>query len=69
MMNCARIQMKTWITIKNEHKASVQRRWDNRGLMRKAFQSWRKRAWHEYEAQRKGKEDGERGKGREDVWN
>eukprot|EP00965_Chrysotila_dentata_P092705 3059921-Pleurochrysis_carterae.AAC.1 len=25
MMNHARIQMKTWITIKNEHKASVKR--------------------------------------------
>eukprot|EP00965_Chrysotila_dentata_P080208 2646051-Pleurochrysis_carterae.AAC.1 len=31
MMNSARIQMNTWVTIKNEHKASVQRRWDNRG--------------------------------------
>eukprot|EP00965_Chrysotila_dentata_P021887 724632-Pleurochrysis_carterae.AAC.1 len=37
MMNSARIQMKTWVTIKNEHKASVQRRWDNRGKMYKAF--------------------------------
>eukprot|EP00965_Chrysotila_dentata_P227179 6195841-Pleurochrysis_carterae.AAC.2 len=31
MMNCnwARIQMKTWVATKNEHKANVQRRWDN----------------------------------------
>eukprot|EP00965_Chrysotila_dentata_P174536 5761181-Pleurochrysis_carterae.AAC.2 len=26
MMKCARIQMKTWIVAKNEHKAYVQRR-------------------------------------------
>eukprot|EP00965_Chrysotila_dentata_P190990 6174243-Pleurochrysis_carterae.AAC.1 len=31
MMNSARIQMKMWVAKKNEHKASVQRRWDNRG--------------------------------------
>eukprot|EP00965_Chrysotila_dentata_P035999 1198178-Pleurochrysis_carterae.AAC.1 len=31
MMNRARIQMRTWIATKNEHKANVQRRWDNRG--------------------------------------
>eukprot|EP00965_Chrysotila_dentata_P028887 960368-Pleurochrysis_carterae.AAC.1 len=44
MMNWARIiQMKTWIIVKNEHKASVQRRWDNKGIMNKAFQRWRKR--------------------------
>eukprot|EP00965_Chrysotila_dentata_P012723 420008-Pleurochrysis_carterae.AAC.1 len=37
MMNWARIQMKTWVTMKNEHKASIQRRWDNRGKMHEAF--------------------------------
>eukprot|EP00965_Chrysotila_dentata_P131702 4354676-Pleurochrysis_carterae.AAC.1 len=31
MMNWARTQMKTWIATKNENKANVQRRWDNRG--------------------------------------
>eukprot|EP00965_Chrysotila_dentata_P112981 3732711-Pleurochrysis_carterae.AAC.1 len=38
MMNSARIQMKKWVDTKNEHKANVQRRWDNRGKMNKAFQ-------------------------------
>eukprot|EP00965_Chrysotila_dentata_P261465 6214263-Pleurochrysis_carterae.AAC.4 len=49
MMNCARIQMKMWITTKNEHKATVQRRWDSRGKMRtdKAFQIWREKIGHE----------------------
>eukprot|EP00965_Chrysotila_dentata_P086409 2851333-Pleurochrysis_carterae.AAC.1 len=43
-MDWARTQMKTWIVTKNdEHKANVQRRWDNRGKMNKAFQTWRKR--------------------------
>eukprot|EP00965_Chrysotila_dentata_P201621 6180665-Pleurochrysis_carterae.AAC.1 len=69
MMNWARIQIKTWITTKNEHKASVQRRWDNRGKMHKAFQTWRKRVWHEYDAHAKGKEGGEGKREREDVWN
>eukprot|EP00965_Chrysotila_dentata_P206056 6183334-Pleurochrysis_carterae.AAC.1 len=40
MMNWARIQMKTWIAKKNEHKANVQRRCDNRGKTHKAFQRW-----------------------------
>eukprot|EP00965_Chrysotila_dentata_P149601 4940420-Pleurochrysis_carterae.AAC.1 len=39
MMNWARIQMKAWIATKNEHKAYVQRRWDNREKMNKAFQT------------------------------
>eukprot|EP00965_Chrysotila_dentata_P127053 4202705-Pleurochrysis_carterae.AAC.1 len=43
MMNCARIQMKTWVATKNEHKANVRRRWDNRGKMNKAFQRWKTR--------------------------
>eukprot|EP00965_Chrysotila_dentata_P263358 6214816-Pleurochrysis_carterae.AAC.4 len=37
-MNWARIQMKTWVTTKNEHKACVQRRCDNRAKMHMAFQ-------------------------------
>eukprot|EP00965_Chrysotila_dentata_P237178 6201728-Pleurochrysis_carterae.AAC.1 len=59
MMNCARIQMKTWVAAKNEHKASVQRRWDNRGKMNTAFQRWREGVRHEYEKQTEGEEDGE----------
>eukprot|EP00965_Chrysotila_dentata_P216583 6189458-Pleurochrysis_carterae.AAC.1 len=59
MMNSARIQMKTWVTIKNEHKTSVQRRWDNRGKMHKAFQKLRRGVWHAYNAQAERKEDGE----------
>eukprot|EP00965_Chrysotila_dentata_P120528 3985810-Pleurochrysis_carterae.AAC.1 len=43
MMNGARIQMKTWVATKNEHKANVERRWDNRGKVNKAFQRWRSR--------------------------
>eukprot|EP00965_Chrysotila_dentata_P219784 6191354-Pleurochrysis_carterae.AAC.2 len=57
--------MKMWVTTKNEHKASVQRRWDNRGKMQKAFQRWRKRVWHECDERAEGKEDGEGRKERE----
>eukprot|EP00965_Chrysotila_dentata_P236656 6201442-Pleurochrysis_carterae.AAC.1 len=41
MMNLARIQMKNWMDKKNEHRARVQRRWDNRGIMKEAFQQWK----------------------------
>eukprot|EP00965_Chrysotila_dentata_P011593 379276-Pleurochrysis_carterae.AAC.1 len=58
MMNLARTQMKTWIAIKNEHKVKVQRRWDNRGNMNKAFQNWKKRVGFEQDEQTEGKEDG-----------
>eukprot|EP00965_Chrysotila_dentata_P031262 1040775-Pleurochrysis_carterae.AAC.1 len=68
MMNWARIQMKTWIAMKNEHKANVQRRLDNRGKTHKAFQRWREKVWHAYEAQTGGKEDGEKGKERERTY-
>eukprot|EP00965_Chrysotila_dentata_P042823 1421333-Pleurochrysis_carterae.AAC.1 len=60
MMTCARIQMKTWIATKNAHKAKVQRRWDNRGKMNKAFQRWRRRVKHEDEERVDGKEEGDR---------
>eukprot|EP00965_Chrysotila_dentata_P008179 267169-Pleurochrysis_carterae.AAC.1 len=33
--------MKAWTEKKDEHKASVQRRWDNRGSMSKAFKRWK----------------------------
>eukprot|EP00965_Chrysotila_dentata_P131567 4349358-Pleurochrysis_carterae.AAC.1 len=45
--------------MKNEHKASVQRRWGNRGKMYEAFQRWRKGVWHEYDTQAEGKEERE----------
>eukprot|EP00965_Chrysotila_dentata_P020944 693968-Pleurochrysis_carterae.AAC.1 len=50
-MNWARMQMKMWISKKNEHKASVQRRWDNREKMHTAFQRWRKGVWQDYHTQ------------------
>ena len=59
-MNCARIQMKTWITTKNEHKVKVQRRWDNRGKMNKAFQRWKIKITRENEEQVDGKEEGDK---------
>eukprot|EP00965_Chrysotila_dentata_P101376 3346599-Pleurochrysis_carterae.AAC.1 len=52
----------------NEHKADVQRRWDNRGKTHKAFQRWRKRVGHEDEAQAGGKEDREGGKERKRTY-
>eukprot|EP00965_Chrysotila_dentata_P063365 2100156-Pleurochrysis_carterae.AAC.1 len=58
MMNNARIQINTWIKIENEHKAKVQYRWDNRTKTKKAFQIWRKKVGHEWEAQKSGKEEG-----------
>eukprot|EP00965_Chrysotila_dentata_P178534 5896288-Pleurochrysis_carterae.AAC.1 len=41
MMNWARIQMKMWTGRNNEHKANVQRRWDNRCTMSKVFKRWK----------------------------
>eukprot|EP00965_Chrysotila_dentata_P172982 5708927-Pleurochrysis_carterae.AAC.1 len=38
MMNWARVHMKNWTNKKNDNKAKVQRRWDNRGIMKEAFQ-------------------------------
>eukprot|EP00965_Chrysotila_dentata_P043204 1435223-Pleurochrysis_carterae.AAC.1 len=68
MMNNARIQMKMWVATKNEHKAIVQRRWDNRGKMNKAFQSWKLRVKHEYHDQTEGQENGDRGLERERTY-
>eukprot|EP00965_Chrysotila_dentata_P144133 4761318-Pleurochrysis_carterae.AAC.1 len=67
-MNWARIQMKTWIATKHEHKANVQRRWDNKAKMHRAFQRWRKKVGHEYEAHAGGKENREGGKERERTY-
>eukprot|EP00965_Chrysotila_dentata_P078354 2582323-Pleurochrysis_carterae.AAC.1 len=55
-MNTARIHMKSWIATKNEHKAKVQRRWDNRGCMNKAFQTWKKKITYEQEGKVEGVE-------------
>eukprot|EP00965_Chrysotila_dentata_P134433 4445922-Pleurochrysis_carterae.AAC.1 len=41
MMNWARIQMKNWMDKKNEHRAFVQKRWDNRGITKEVFQKWK----------------------------
>eukprot|EP00965_Chrysotila_dentata_P054703 1816087-Pleurochrysis_carterae.AAC.1 len=54
-----RSQMKMWVATKNEHKANVQRRRDNRGKMNKAFQSWKTRVKHESHEQVEGQEDGD----------
>eukprot|EP00965_Chrysotila_dentata_P214177 6188064-Pleurochrysis_carterae.AAC.1 len=54
MMNRARMQMKAWVIKKNEHKASVQRKWDNRGKMHTAFQRWRKGMRLDYHTQAMG---------------
>eukprot|EP00965_Chrysotila_dentata_P105815 3495398-Pleurochrysis_carterae.AAC.1 len=40
MMNWARIQMKKCMDKKNEHKARIQRGWDNRGIMKDAFKKY-----------------------------
>eukprot|EP00965_Chrysotila_dentata_P070938 2344718-Pleurochrysis_carterae.AAC.1 len=59
-MNCARIQMKSWILTKNVQKDKVQKRWDNRGKMNNAFQRWRTKVKHENDEQVDGKEKGDR---------
>eukprot|EP00965_Chrysotila_dentata_P078654 2592327-Pleurochrysis_carterae.AAC.1 len=48
MMNLVRIQIKHWMDKKNEDKARVQRRWDNRGIMKGAFQKWKTLIRHEH---------------------
>eukprot|EP00965_Chrysotila_dentata_P189257 6173221-Pleurochrysis_carterae.AAC.2 len=68
MMNWARIQMKTWMATKNEHKATVQRRWDNRGKMNKVFQTWKKSVRYEYVEQAEGKDDGDGRQKREKTY-
>eukprot|EP00965_Chrysotila_dentata_P132537 4382381-Pleurochrysis_carterae.AAC.4 len=30
-----------WIEKKNEHRASLQRRWDNRGIMNETLKKWK----------------------------
>eukprot|EP00965_Chrysotila_dentata_P210573 6185972-Pleurochrysis_carterae.AAC.1 len=62
MMNRAGIQMKMWIERKNEHKANVQRRWDNRGRMNSAFKRW-KRIIGGGKSEWNGREDNRDGEG------
>eukprot|EP00965_Chrysotila_dentata_P142000 4694008-Pleurochrysis_carterae.AAC.1 len=59
MMNMARMQMKTWVTKKNESKAGVQKRWDNRGKTYMAFQRWKRGIVHNHNPQTEGTEEGE----------
>eukprot|EP00965_Chrysotila_dentata_P036252 1207411-Pleurochrysis_carterae.AAC.1 len=61
MKNRARIHMKVWNGKKNEHKAKVQQRWDNRGNMHKTFVRWKTALGYEDtdEEIRKGKEEEE----------
>eukprot|EP00965_Chrysotila_dentata_P084357 2785451-Pleurochrysis_carterae.AAC.1 len=56
LMNSARIQMKKWVGVKNEHRIRVQRRWDNRGIMKEAFQYWKASTCGTYTEKDEGKE-------------
>eukprot|EP00965_Chrysotila_dentata_P199264 6179273-Pleurochrysis_carterae.AAC.1 len=57
MMHWTRTQMKMWMEKKNAHKASVQRRWDNRQDMNRVFQRWKKIVRRENSEQNGGKEN------------
>eukprot|EP00965_Chrysotila_dentata_P257568 6212928-Pleurochrysis_carterae.AAC.3 len=56
MMNLARIQMKKWTKKKNEHKAKVQRRWDDKGMMNVAFKRWKSTTGYKDATEKGGKE-------------
>eukprot|EP00965_Chrysotila_dentata_P031842 1061851-Pleurochrysis_carterae.AAC.1 len=56
MMKLARIQMKNWMEKKNGHRAYVQRRWDNRGIIKEAFQKWKTLITYEHMDEDGGKE-------------
>eukprot|EP00965_Chrysotila_dentata_P237372 6201866-Pleurochrysis_carterae.AAC.1 len=60
LMNWARTHMKIWIEKKNEHKAGVQWRWDNRGKTLEMFTRWRRNVGYGQE----GQEGTERGRGK-----
>eukprot|EP00965_Chrysotila_dentata_P234798 6200384-Pleurochrysis_carterae.AAC.4 len=68
MMNCARIHMKMWITIKNEYEAEVQRRWIIGGKCVRHSRVGKREVWPEYCIQIGRKEDRERGKEREKTY-
>eukprot|EP00965_Chrysotila_dentata_P159030 5253810-Pleurochrysis_carterae.AAC.1 len=61
-------QMKTWVAKKNEHKAKVQRRWDNREKVYNTFQTWKKRVRQEYDGRVEAEEDGDRRLNREKTY-
>eukprot|EP00965_Chrysotila_dentata_P013361 442384-Pleurochrysis_carterae.AAC.1 len=65
LMNHARIHMKVWIEKKNEHKAMVQRRWDNRGKTLQIFMRWRRKVGYRQAEQESP--DGEKGEKVEKV--
>eukprot|EP00965_Chrysotila_dentata_P246508 6207200-Pleurochrysis_carterae.AAC.1 len=48
---------------KNGHRACVQRRWDDRGIMKEAFQKWKTLITHEHMDKGGGKEHKDEGKG------
>eukprot|EP00965_Chrysotila_dentata_P091676 3026408-Pleurochrysis_carterae.AAC.1 len=58
MMNWARTQTTMWLEKNNEHKA-IQRRWDNRGRMNKAFRRWKKYIGNEHHEEQKERKDKE----------
>eukprot|EP00965_Chrysotila_dentata_P195733 6177151-Pleurochrysis_carterae.AAC.1 len=65
LMNHARIHMKIWLEKKNEHKAGVQRRWDNRGKTLQMFMRWRRKVGYKQDEQENL--DGGKGKEAEEV--
>eukprot|EP00965_Chrysotila_dentata_P258945 6213401-Pleurochrysis_carterae.AAC.2 len=54
---------------KNEHGACVQRRWDNRGITKEAFQKWKsliRREHKDKDWRQEHKEEGNKDK--QDLW-
>eukprot|EP00965_Chrysotila_dentata_P033619 1119420-Pleurochrysis_carterae.AAC.1 len=70
-VNLARIQIKMWIEKKNEHKGSVQRRWDNRGIMNETFKKWKLQIGRENDDKdgRKENQDDEGKREETHTWN
>eukprot|EP00965_Chrysotila_dentata_P257898 6213035-Pleurochrysis_carterae.AAC.1 len=71
MMNWARIQMKMWTARKNEHKAKIQRRWDDRGTMSKVFKRWKFMTGLGIKDDKEGREEnkGPEEKKKDPIWN
>eukprot|EP00965_Chrysotila_dentata_P191352 6174459-Pleurochrysis_carterae.AAC.1 len=65
MMNWARIQMKKW---KNESRAQVQRRWDNRGIMKSTFLTWKSLTHSEHRDANRGQVHKEENGGKEKTY-
>eukprot|EP00965_Chrysotila_dentata_P008551 278096-Pleurochrysis_carterae.AAC.3 len=53
---------------KNAHKDNVQRRWDNRGLMQRMFQKWKKTTGYDNQGQKGKEEKGEKEGGQEKIY-